>query len=108
WATIGSSNLDPLSLSLNLEANVIVRHRGFNAELRDRLRRLIDEDCQAVAAERAPPRTAWRVLVSAVVFHVLRRFPTWAERLPAHRPRIESVAPEAGALETQRPLDNPR
>jgi cardiolipin synthase len=26
---VGSSNLDPLSLVLNLEANVIVRDRGF-------------------------------------------------------------------------------
>ena len=24
WATVGSSNLDPLSLSLNLEANVMI------------------------------------------------------------------------------------
>ena len=32
WSTIGSSNLDPLSLSLNLEANVIVRDRGFTIE----------------------------------------------------------------------------
>ncbi len=29
WATVGSSNLDPLSLVLNLEANLIVRDRGF-------------------------------------------------------------------------------
>ena len=29
WATVGSSNLDPLSLSLNLEANVIMRDRAF-------------------------------------------------------------------------------
>lgn len=29
WATIGSSNLDPLSLVLNLEANLVVRDRGF-------------------------------------------------------------------------------
>ena len=30
WSTVGSSNLDPLSLSLNLEANVIMRDRAFN------------------------------------------------------------------------------
>ena len=29
WATVGSSNLDPLSLVLNLEGNLIVRDRGF-------------------------------------------------------------------------------
>jgi cardiolipin synthase len=33
WATVGSSNIDPLSLLLNLEANVIVRDRDFTAEL---------------------------------------------------------------------------
>lgn len=33
WATVGSSNIDPLSLLLNLEANVIVRDAAFNTEL---------------------------------------------------------------------------
>ena len=36
WATVGSSNIDPLSLLLNLEANVIVRDAGFARELTDR------------------------------------------------------------------------
>ena len=34
WATVGSSNIDPLSLLLNLEANVVVRDHGFAEELR--------------------------------------------------------------------------
>lgn len=29
WATVGSSNIDPLSLLLNLEANVVIRDAGF-------------------------------------------------------------------------------
>jgi cardiolipin synthase A/B len=33
WATVGSSNIDPLSLLLNLEANVIVRDPAFTADL---------------------------------------------------------------------------
>ncbi|MDT9001357.1 cardiolipin synthase ClsB [Paucibacter sp. APW11] len=33
WATVGSSNIDPLSLLLNLEANVIVSDAGFASEL---------------------------------------------------------------------------
>ncbi len=33
WATVGSSNIDPLSLLLNLEANVIVRDTGFAESL---------------------------------------------------------------------------
>jgi cardiolipin synthase len=33
WATVGSSNIDPLSLLLNLEANIVVRDREFAGEL---------------------------------------------------------------------------
>ena len=33
WSTVGSSNIDPLSLLLNLEANVIVQDAAFNASL---------------------------------------------------------------------------
>lgn len=33
WATVGSSNIDPLSLLLNLEANVIVRDAQFTTEV---------------------------------------------------------------------------
>jgi cardiolipin synthase A/B len=31
WATVGSSNIDPMSLLLNLEANVVVRDAAFTA-----------------------------------------------------------------------------
>jgi len=37
WATVGSSNIDPLSLLLNLEANVVVRDRVFAASLRQEI-----------------------------------------------------------------------
>ena len=36
WATVGSSNIDPLSLLLNIEANVLVRDADFNRELGQR------------------------------------------------------------------------
>lgn len=39
WATVGSSNLDPLSLVLNLEANLIVRDRAFVSHLTTELAR---------------------------------------------------------------------
>jgi len=88
WATVGSSNLDPLSLSLNLEANVIVRDRSFAAELSEKLEVLIRNDCKVV--ECAPPCRAgvWQSMRSAVVFHVLRRFADWASLLPRHTPRL--------------------
>ena len=37
WATVGSSNIDPLSLLLNLEANLIVHDAPFTAELARRI-----------------------------------------------------------------------
>jgi cardiolipin synthase A/B len=37
WATVGSSNLDPLSLLLAREANVVVEDRAFALELASRL-----------------------------------------------------------------------
>ncbi|MDB5965658.1 MAG: cardiolipin synthase ClsB [Polaromonas sp.] len=37
WATVGSSNLDPLSLLLAREANVVIEDKAFAAELRDSL-----------------------------------------------------------------------
>lgn len=85
WATVGSSNLDPLSLSLNLEANVIVRDREFTGELRERLMGLVREHCREVQPQDAPRRTLWRQLLSFVAFHVARRFPAWAGYLPGHR-----------------------
>jgi len=36
WATVGSSNIDPLSLLLNLEANVVVRDADFSRALGER------------------------------------------------------------------------
>lgn len=57
WATVGSSNIDPLSLLLNLEANVVVRDAGFARALGGRL-----EAAFAVSSEVSgePKRTGWR------------------------------------------------
>ncbi len=51
WATVGSSNLDPLSLQLNLEANVVIRDREFNALLFERLDALVRDSCRQVQPE---------------------------------------------------------
>lgn len=93
WATVGSSNLDPLSLSLNLEANVLILDRQFSLLLRRRLRQLF-QGCQRIDHTALPPHTLWRALTSALVFHFLRHFPAWAGWLPAHTPIIQSQALE--------------
>ncbi len=94
WSTVGSSNLDPLSLSLNLEANLFIDDPAFRDQLRGRLQRLMDKDCCPVTPDRLPRRTAWRVLTTGLAFHFLRHFPKWAGWIPAHRPHIEAPSPE--------------
>lgn len=93
WSTVGSSNLDPLSLALNLEANVMIRDPAFNAELRACLQRLLEEYCQRIDARSASPRTAWHMLIHTLAFHCTRHFPVWAGWLPAHTPRLRSIGP---------------
>jgi cardiolipin synthase len=103
WATVGSSNLDPLSLSLNLEANVIVRGRAFNQGLRTTLERLMRENCKAIDPQRDMAHSWGRLGASYLAFHVLRRFPAWAGWLPAHQPRLapaSDYAAVAGAVPT--------
>ncbi|MEO6017608.1 MAG: cardiolipin synthase ClsB [Polaromonas sp.] len=92
WATVGSSNLDPLSLSLNLEANVIIKDRAFNQHLSDRLEHLIEHSCKQIHHSDLVETTWWRKLRSFFVFHLLRRYPAWAGWLPAHAPRITPAA----------------
>ena len=57
WATVGSSNIDPLSLLVNLEANVVVRDPGFAGVLAARF-----ESAFAASTEvTSPPQGAgWR------------------------------------------------
>src|SRR5690606_39782239 len=60
WATVGSSNLDPLSLALNLEGNVMIRDEGFAATLHERLERLIDSQCRLMERGSRPRRRIQR------------------------------------------------
>lgn len=110
WATVGSSNLDPLSLSLNLEANLIIYDRNFNATLRENLSGLIASDCQKVDESMLPRRTWWNLGKSVLAFHFLRHFPAVVGWLPAHTPRLALVNPPVQPeIETQDRVetDNP-
>lgn len=89
WSTVGSSNLDPLSLSLNLEANVLIRDRAFNQQLYERLEDLSRNHCKAMDAKLLPRGRIWHMTVGFLVFHFLRHFPAMAGWLPAHKPRLK-------------------
>ncbi|WP_338562346.1 cardiolipin synthase ClsB [Erwinia sp. E_sp_B04_7] len=102
WSTVGSSNLDPLSLSLNLEANLIIHDRTFNEVVRGNLNRLLNEDCQRVEESQLPKQNWWQLSKSVVVFHFLRHFPAIAGWLPAHTPKLAQISPPVQPeLETQ-------
>ncbi|MGY2378368.1 cardiolipin synthase ClsB [Pseudomonas sp. SDO524_S393] len=98
WSTVGSSNLDPLSLSLNLEANVLVRDRAFNQQLYERLETLAHQHCQTMPENRKPRLWLWRLTVGFLVFHVMRHFPALTGWLPAHKPRLKPVESPANDL----------
>jgi cardiolipin synthase len=90
WATVGSSNLDPTSLGLNLEANLFILDKTFAAALRGRLVHLIDNACQ----EFAPPSfgaSRIRRLLAALMYHLTRRMATWGRRAVRRPQRIRSI-----------------
>ncbi|HTH43979.1 MAG TPA: cardiolipin synthase ClsB [Oxalicibacterium sp.] len=97
WATVGSSNLDPLSLSLNLEANVMIRDRSFNARLTAALQQLMDDSCKQIDIAELKESSWWRLLRSYVLFHLLRHYPAWLGWLPAHAPKLELLVEESAA-----------
>jgi cardiolipin synthase A/B len=51
WATVGSSNIDPFSLLLAREANIIVRDAGFASELHRELAKLIEHGGRVIDSD---------------------------------------------------------
>jgi cardiolipin synthase len=66
WATVGSSNIDPFSLLLAREANVVVEDRGFAAGLRQSLGAAMESGARELHTEDWQ-RQSW-----------LHRFFSWA------------------------------
>ena len=97
WATVGSSNLDPLSLTLNLESNVIIRDSGFNEQLSGRLEQMMRDSYRQVERQELGELSGWKLVRSFFVFHFIRRYPGWASWLPRHVPRLHpaTLAPMA-------------
>lgn len=94
WATVGSSNLDPLSLALNLEANVMVRNPAFAKQLAGRLEHLVAHSCKEIQPQTKGSWRVWGQVLSFFVFHFTRHFPAWAERLPSHTNELQSLHAE--------------
>ena len=82
WSTVGSSNLDPLSLFLNLESNLVMRDAEFAATLRSNLEGLIETRCQELTLHKARLPPMLRRLISILAYHLLRRLPSLASGVP--------------------------
>jgi cardiolipin synthase len=77
WATVGSSNIDPMSLLLAREANVVVDDAGFARELRQSL-----GDAMAHGARRVEP-ARWRMPLSSrlmtwICYELVRFLTGWS------------------------------
>ena len=72
WATVGSSNLDPFSLLLAREANVVVRDAAFAQSLQDSLHYAIQTGATKVEANSFAQRGRWQQLVDWAASLVLR------------------------------------
>jgi cardiolipin synthase A/B len=72
WATVGSSNLDPLSLLLAREANVVVRDTVFATELRERLALAIEAGGKQVDAQIFASRSWHQRFLDRLAFGLMR------------------------------------
>jgi cardiolipin synthase A/B len=93
WCTVGSSNLDPMSLIFNLEANVIIRDRAFTQTLAGNLEGLMRRACNQVTAESLGELKGWGLVRSFLAYHFTRAYPRCATWLPRHVPRLMPAAP---------------
>jgi cardiolipin synthase len=72
WATVGSANIDPFSLLLAREANVVVRSRSFAEALQSRLEREIAIGGQPVGLDRLAGESSWRRLLTRAAWLMMR------------------------------------
>ena len=74
WATVGSSNIDPLSLLLNLEANLVIQDQAFVAGLKEKLDVAFSESHEITAPALRPGLRGWfsRGLVAWIANTYLR------------------------------------
>lgn len=72
WATVGSSNLDPFSLQLAREANILVREPSFAHALASELQRAMNEDAASVMASERANSSLYKQVVARLSYVTLR------------------------------------
>lgn len=72
WATVGSSNIDPFSLLLSREANVVVQDRGFAQTLRVCIEENIREGAHQILMDQVRRRPWWQRVSGWLAYGLLR------------------------------------
>jgi cardiolipin synthase len=72
WATVGSSNIDPFSLLMSREANIVVRNPLFADELRREINRIAEQGSRRVAAGDWRNRPPWKKAGLWIVYGTVR------------------------------------
>jgi len=72
WATVGSTNLDPLSMLLAREANVMTTDRRFAALLHHCLDELVIHSGQQLHAETLSQRPRYQRVLDRIAFGIMR------------------------------------
>jgi len=72
WATVGSTNLDPLSLLLAREANVVSADEGFARALHERLHHIVTHDGRALQPQALAARPWPQRALDRLAFMVMR------------------------------------
>lgn len=74
WATVGSSNIDPFSLLLGREANVVVQDSAFATELRSDLTIALEDGAHQVSAQEWSSGNVLKRFFSWLAFGIVRLF----------------------------------
>lgn len=76
WATVGSSNLDPLSFLLAREANIVVQDKDFAANLRERLVQAMKTEGKQIDVDEFAHRP-WTQRIRDRIAYALMRTGLW-------------------------------
>lgn len=111
WSTIGSSNLDPISLAFNLEANIVVRGKAFNKALATELQ-FLQSESEFIAHDWVRRRSWWLLAKDFLMYQVLRHFPGLANSMPSSEPSVLQVETGSGqnlrGIKRQAKSDSPQ
>ena len=91
WATVGSSNIDPFSLLLAKEANIVVRDREFALQLRENLQHAISQGAREIVPEHIGKQSWHQTLVRWLCYGLVRAMVGIAGYGQKHWPRDVSV-----------------